>query len=102
MMLPDATETLAVFDLIRAARTWTQIATELATRGYTLFPTEEDVCCVHDHTGHAIYVGNSGHFFPFLIERLGMPPEYLIPLKYRKVKTDQVTFGQQMMDTALA
>ena len=50
--------------------------------GFNLFPAVEDVFAVNFKTRRMFFLGDSGHYFPFLVERLGLPPDNLLPKKY--------------------
>lgn len=74
-----------LFTRIRRANCWSQLEKDIRSFGYNLFPAEEDLFAVNFQTRDFLMLGDSGHFFPFLIERMGTPPGHLIPTDYRKV-----------------
>ena len=67
---------------IRASDSWQQIVTLLESKGFDLVPLKDDILAVHESDTIVFKLGNCGHFFEYLIERLGMPPKHLVPTQY--------------------
>lgn len=73
-----------IFARIREAQSWGELEEEIRARGYTLYPAEDDLFAVNFQTRDFLLLGDSGYFFPFLVERLGVPPERLTPSHHHK------------------
>lgn len=84
---PIAAEQHALYSLIRNAESWSSLIGLLVDREYQLFPAKDDIYAVNFSTRRVIYLSDSGHFFPFLIERLGYPPEGLVPENFIRRST---------------
>jgi hypothetical protein len=84
---PIAAEQHALYSLIRNAESWSSLIGLLVEREYQLFPAKDDIYAVNFNTRRVIYLSDSGHFFPFLIERLGYPPEGFVPENFIRRKT---------------
>lgn len=73
---------------IRRATSWDELISMMRELGYELFPAEEDVFGIDLTSRDVIYLGDSGHFFPFLVERLGAPPPELRPTGFYKLERE--------------
>lgn len=73
-----------IYRQIRASHSWQHIVNLVESKGFDLVPLKDDILAVHESDTIVFKFGNCGHFFEYLIERLGMPPKHLIPTQYRK------------------
>lgn len=71
-----------VFEKIRKANSWDKLILDVNELGFNLFPAVEDVFAVNFKTRSIIFLSDSGHFFSFIVERLGLPPANLMPKNY--------------------
>ena len=80
--LDDVSVTQRLYMLIRDAKSWEQLIDGMRQYGYALFPSQEDIYGVNFTTRHMVMLSDSGHYMSFIIERLGMPPERMLPERY--------------------
>ncbi|MGM8936607.1 hypothetical protein ACS8E9_17300 [Pseudomonas neustonica] len=73
---------LVAFEKIRKANSWGKLIHDVNELGFNLFPATDDVFAVNFKTRRMFSLSESGHYFPFLVERLGLPPAELLPEKY--------------------
>jgi hypothetical protein len=81
---PGALQT--VFEHIRGAQSWTAMENDLRHLGFKLVPEENDILVINFRTHCFALLSDSGHFLPFIIERLGTPPEHLLPHRFKQQK----------------
>lgn len=68
----------SIYAMIRSANSWDQLIREMNALGYVLYPAKGDIFAVN-LTSRRVVLSDSGHNIPFIIERLGMPPEDIAP-----------------------
>lgn len=75
----DRTDALCIAEVVRSSECWQSLIDRAGAMGYELHPaTRDDILVVNPKTRHWIFLSESGHFFPYLIERLGPPPSWLV------------------------
>lgn len=85
----DSSVRLQVLARIRSVSSWEELTCMMTDYGYTLFPAEDDVFAINLSNRDTIFLGDSGHLFPFIVERLGDPPEELKPFGFYRMQERQ-------------
>jgi len=70
------------FEVVRQAKSWVDIEVGASKYNFELHPAVDDIIAVGRESRQSLLLSDSGHFFYFIVERLGHPPGHLMPRNY--------------------